>query len=128
MAQIKNIEDLLNHFGADTPGGLNRRIYKDTGCGASISLYLTDGRVFHNGWKNLETWPSAEEIDQTGLSGFTIQTIVEGSERTVDSDMFSIPCETAAVDRFVEWMEEESERIWQEDNIEAETEEQGETS
>lgn len=35
---IKNFTDLCAYFYADTPAGLNRRIYKDTGCGASVSV------------------------------------------------------------------------------------------
>jgi hypothetical protein len=42
MSTIKNFEDLCNHFGADEPAGLNRRIYKDTGCGASISVRVVN--------------------------------------------------------------------------------------
>jgi len=42
MSTIKNFEDLCSHFGADEPAGLNRRIYKDTGCGASISVRVVN--------------------------------------------------------------------------------------
>ena len=34
MKKIKNLKDLLDYWGADTPQGLNRRVYKSTDCGA----------------------------------------------------------------------------------------------
>jgi hypothetical protein len=40
MTQITNMQDLCDHFGAEHPAGLNRRLYKDTACGASISVLV----------------------------------------------------------------------------------------
>ena len=37
---ITNLEDLCNHFHADGPGQLSKRMYRDTSCGASISIHI----------------------------------------------------------------------------------------
>lgn len=104
---IKNLNDLCEYFGADTPSDLNRRVYKDTDCGASISVRTPDGKWHHNG----DNWDTVEAIDC-----FTIQTIVEGSDATVDSDEFVLPVKTKDVDVWIKTMEAEAEVLWKEAN------------
>jgi hypothetical protein len=123
--QINNMQDLLDYFYADTPRSLNRRIYKDTACGASISVLIApeDPDEFgdlpsfqppfwvHNGegaWDYLT--PACR------LKAFTIQTIVEGSDATVDSLPFVLPVETAEVDKWIEDMEAQADELWREAN------------
>ena len=65
----------------------------------------------HNGnslWRDLT-------ID-TPIRAFTIQSIVEGSDATVDSDQFNVPCPTEKVDQWMEEMEEQTSAIWDRDN------------
>lgn len=107
---IFNMSDLCAFFGADNPQGLNRRIYKDTDCGASISLYLINGKQYHNG----ENW-NRLNFDSL-LHSFTIQTIIENSDATVDSDAFVLPVKKADVDKWMEYMESEADYLWREAN------------
>jgi hypothetical protein len=65
----------------------------------------------HNGDTRWNTLPIT-----TPIEGFTIQTIVEGSEATVDSDTFTLPIEAAVVDAWIADMEAEADRLWQEAN------------
>jgi len=104
---IRNLQDLLNHFGAETPSGLNRRIYKDTASGASISVQTPDGKWHHNG----QDWSKIRQI-----VAFTIQSIVEGSDAEVSSAPFVLPVTTAEVDHWIADMEEETDRLWHEAN------------
>lgn len=106
---IYSLADLLEFFGADTAQSLNRRVYKDTVCGASISVLATDGKWYHTG----RDWTGVTEIRR-----FTIQTIVEGSDVTVDSDEFVLPVRVKSVREWVEFMEAEANRLWEEANPE----------
>lgn len=106
---IRSLADLCEYLGADSPRDLNRRIYEDTDCGASISLYLEDGRALHNGWRELDTLP----LD-TPLRGFTIQSIVEGIDATADGEMVLLPCRHRDVDVAIQWVEDEARRLWDE--------------
>lgn len=105
---IKNLAALCDHFGADKPSDLPRRIYNGTGCGASISLYLTRGKPLHSGgdprWQNLTR--------EREIRGFSIQTIVEGSEAEVNSPEFKLPVSVAVVDAWMKDMEAEASRLW----------------
>jgi hypothetical protein len=109
---IRNLEGLCRYWHADTPEGLNRRVYKATECGASVSVYLRDGRVLHCGdpaWRGLPM--------DTPIEGFTVQTIVEGSDATVDSDLFTVPVASVLLDDWVAEMESLADDIWNEANI-----------
>jgi len=108
---IWDFRGLLRFFDADSPRGLNRRIYKDTDCGASISIYLKDGRTIHNGNSVWGTLTGAEK-----LHGFTIQTTVEGSDADVNSELFRIPCTQAEVTHWIADMEAEADRLWDDAN------------
>lgn len=101
---IRSLQDLLDYWSADSVTGLNRRVYKNTACGASISVRTPDGVWHHNG----QDWTGI-----TAISGFTLQTIVEGSEATVDSEEFVLPVRVSAVDRWVREMEAEAARLWE---------------
>jgi hypothetical protein len=107
--RIKNLEDLCRYFCADSPGLLNKRIYKGTDCGASISLYLANGEVYHRGDRRWDTLAMDAPV-----KGFTIQTIVEGSEATVDSDLFWVPCPIKWVREWISAMEDEASVLWEE--------------
>ena len=48
----------------------------------------------------------------TKLLGFTIQSIVEGSDVSVDSDEFVVPVDAKEVDDWIKHMEDETSRIW----------------
>lgn len=52
----------------------------------------------------------------TPLIGFTIQTMVEGSEATVDSEEFEVPVSTKEVDEWVKEMESQADFYWKRDN------------
>jgi hypothetical protein len=106
---IATLDDLRAYLGADSVTGMNRRIYKDTQCGASLSVLLPDGAWRHNG----QDWSDIADI-----RGFTIQTIVEGSDATVDSDVFLLPVRATAVTAFIREMEAEAALLWDEANTE----------
>lgn len=108
---IRTFADLLDHFDADSPRGLNRRLYKDTDCGASISVRPANGPWVHNGDRKWDTMAA-----DTPIVAFTIQTIVEGSDATVDSDEFRLPVAGADVDAWITDMEVEASLLWQEAN------------
>jgi hypothetical protein len=128
---ILDLADLQDYFAAEVdpewekdpgeiPAMLNRRIYKGTACGASISLHFGTGAVIHNGYDHECT----DEDIQSGLVGFTIQTIVEGSDATVDSELFALPVPRVVVDQWIEYMESEAEMLWKEANEGEEDEEE----
>lgn len=108
--RITTLEDLCTFFDADEPKSLNQRIYKDTDCGASISVQTPDGVWHHNQGTN-ETWN-----DITEIQAFSIQTIVEGSDATVDCDAFTLPVDSEQVTAAIKWMEGEAKRLWKEAN------------
>jgi hypothetical protein len=116
MTTITNLQDLCDWLSAETPRTLNRHIYKATGCGASISLQFADGTWLHNGPTHAESAWATLAID-TPVVGFTIQTIVEGSEATVDSDTFTLPVAVADVEAWIDEMEDEASRLWDEANL-----------
>ena len=111
-----NMRALLDIFSADEPRLLNKRVFGGTGCGASISVRLNFPELvpcnedlwIHNG---SEKW---EHIK--GISAFTIQTIVEGSDVTVDSGEFSFPLDREKVSKWIEDMEQEADFYWKRDN------------
>ena len=114
MSTIRTMTDLYTHFGSEPSfRSLNRRIYKDTACGAHISVYGTvSGRpvAFHNG----HTDPIPEDFV---LMTFVVGSIVEGSEAHVDSPLFEAGrCTGERLDRGVADMEAEVDRLWREAN------------
>ena len=104
---ITNLRDLCDELSADSPSSLNRRIYKDTACGASISIYPVEGEPIHNGDRR---WESLD-ID-TPIKGFTIQTIVEGSDAEINSELFELPVDSSDVENWIEQMEERASELW----------------
>jgi hypothetical protein len=103
LETLTTLADLCAYFAADTPRSLNRRIEHDTSCGASLSVQTLDGVWHHNG----DNWS-----DITAIQAFTIQTIIEGSEATVESDVFVLPVAATEVDAWLAHMEAEAERLW----------------
>jgi len=108
---IRNLEDLMRFFQVDRVNDLNRSIYRNTDCGASISVQTPDGQWHHNG----QDWSNIDEI-----IAFTIQTIVERSDATVDSDPFELPVTQQEVDDWINDMEQEAHELWQEANMDPE--------
>jgi|GEM_PF-4203409 len=104
---ISNLGDLCTYFHADGVNGLNHRIYKDTECGASISVKTPDGKWHHNG----QEWRSI-----TDVIAFSVQTIIEGSDATVDCDPLVLPVDGEKVDAAIRWMEDEARYLWEEAN------------
>jgi hypothetical protein len=86
---------------------LNKRIYKGTDCGASISVCTPDGKWHHNGGD----WTGIKEI-----TGFTIQTIVEGSDVEINSSTFELPVTVAEVEAWMDDMEKQASFYWERDN------------
>lgn len=233
METIRNLSDLCSFFGADAPWLLNHRMYKDTGCGASISIHVGKSRVvkylytfifeqekshpvvkdirkggryadysdvhvdvrhlfrlrkdsndniFSSVFDNLKDFVDAcqkfcekdktfvrvrqeedfvkilsvekviekfpddtptltgvkikvlhnhlhdnsrwlhngdkwEVTKRTNLLGFTIQTIVEGSDVTIDSEEFVVPVSTQEVDDWIQEMEAQASFYWNRDNL-----------
>lgn len=140
---IRTMGDLYEHFGSEPSfRSLDRRIYKDTECGASISVcgYIPE---------EVDLWAFGDTMDSTPydmgegvdedeeprgekiwfhsgsdgppsnfvLDGFTIQTIVENSEVTVDSGYFKAGVATGAdVDKWIEQMEAAADHEWRKEN------------
>ena len=104
---IRSLEDLCAYFNAGKPGNLNRRLYKGTDCGASISVQDLDGVWHHNGgdWSGI-----------AAIQAFTIQTIIEGSDATVDSDEFVLPVTQEYVATWIAEMESQVAEVWREAN------------
>lgn len=117
--KISTLEDLADWLGCDdtSVARLNRSIYKGTDCGASISIYGTmqddvgtHWHALHNGYR--DPYPAGFKAQ-----AFTIQTIVEGSDATVDSDSFTLGEVTVGdVEDWVDYMEGEATRLWDEAN------------
>lgn len=108
---ICSLGGLCEFIGAGKPADLNHAMYKGTSCGASISVRLNDGSWLHNGDRKWETLRRDAKI-----KGFTIQTIIEGSDATVDSHEFEIPCRKQEVKDWITHMEAEAVRLWEEAN------------
>jgi hypothetical protein len=105
---IRTLQDLIDHFGADDVTRLNRAVYRGTDAGASISVQTPDGAWHDNG----DDWSAITEI-----VAFKIQTIVEGSDYEVNMmDPFVLPVTVAAVNRWIEELEVEATRLWEEAN------------
>lgn len=108
---IRNLRQLCDWLSADEPRQLNRHIYKGTDCGASISVLLANGEWLHNGDSQWEQLPITAKI-----LGFTIQTIVEGSDAEVNSEPFYLPVTIAEVEAWCKEMESEADRLWHDAN------------
>lgn len=214
MNVISNLSDLCQVFCADGPHQLNRRVYKGTNCGASISIhvgkitpvhdeyrfvfaqgektpiltsmmkngkdctfrqihpevrscfhlrrnrglvevkifptlsrlldaskkFMDNGKKFHRDGdtvikeiegsvivvvhdhsKDKSRWlHNGDDFNipmGTPLIGFTIQTIVEGSDVEINGDEFRVPVETEKVDSWVQDMEKQAEFYWKRDNL-----------
>ena len=176
---ITNLRDLCDYFSADEPRLLNKRVYKATDCGASISLrlapkvyeslgpiqewehftccareYQGTPNVFSTSGKKqlaagvaVHSCPACGkkhtvklvtkplEVDKyrgpwlhngdplwekltmnTPIVGFTIQTIVEGSDVEVNSDEFDLPVDEAVVEAWIKDMEERATELWEDAN------------
>jgi hypothetical protein len=106
-SEIGSLRDLMEYFGAEHVMSLNRQIYRNTDCGASISVRTPDGVWHHSG----DDWSDIEEI-----TAFKIQTIVEGSDAEVNSNVFELPVTVSEVDNWMAEMEAEADRLWHEAN------------
>jgi hypothetical protein len=87
---IANTKQLADHLGADpTVRSIQRRIYKDTACGASITIHV---------------W------------GVEVSSIVEGSDAEVPPCSLAYPFTGDDFDRAVEHVEEVADELWREAN------------
>lgn len=93
---IRNLEDLMNHVGADEVFQLNAAVYKSTECGAFIRVRTPDGKWHEAG----DDWSTVTEVD-----AFQIGTIVEGSDAEFMTSVFRLPVEADDVDAAVEEIE-----------------------
>jgi hypothetical protein len=126
--RIESLEDLCNYFHADEPSMLNKILFKYTQCGASISVQISpvDPDVYMGeptGW-DAPFWIHNDDQAWQYLTtdhrmvAFTIQTIVEGSDATVDSNPFVLPVDKEEVEKWMDYMEGEAEYLWREANQE----------
>ena len=106
---LRSLRHLLDFWHADDVRSLNRRVYKATECGASISVRTPDGVWHHNG----QDWSGITAID-----AFTVQTIVEGSDAEVDSPVFELPVAEVVLERWLDVMEDRATALWEEANAE----------
>jgi hypothetical protein len=105
---IASLKDLCEYIGADGPEGLNRRLYKDTECGAWISVQTPDGVWHHCG----QDWSGVREV-----VAFKIGGIVEGSDAEIEGDPFVLPVEEEYVDAWIAEVEDQAEELWREANV-----------
>jgi hypothetical protein len=114
---IRTWHDLLRHFGLGedaTVSQLNRVIYRDTECGASISVY---GNSAQEGYAHIARHAGSREPlpPDFRLTSFTIQTIVEGSDATIGSGTLQAGIVTDRdIDEWITGMEEQSDYSWNE--------------
>lgn len=106
-AMITTVGDLREWVGADTVQGINHRLYKDTDCGASISIRV-GGVWYHNG----DGWSSLRDGDTLEL--VSLQSIVEGSDATAWSGDIPCPAEDATLSQALDDVEWEAETLWEE--------------
>lgn len=104
---IRSLKALCTFFGADSPNGLNYQLYKDTACGASISVLTPDCAWHHNG----EDWKKVRRI-----IAFTLQTIIEGSDIRVESPLFVLPVTQEEISTWLQEMERQVGEMWDHEN------------
>jgi hypothetical protein len=132
---IRSVEDLYAWADCEpTPWHLGRALYRGTDCGASISIYgsyqgkaaavHSPGTALDFGWdasthQHLGSLDIPDGLpDEFLAESFTVQTIVEGSEATVDSDHFYFGrCTTTQLKRWIADMEAEARFYWRRDNL-----------
>lgn len=96
---IRTLGDLCKFFNVESPLELNYRLFKTTDCGASIVLYLSDGRVVRPGsplWTTL--------TGETSITGFVIQAFTE--DDVVETPLMGLPCEVETVQKYINELEE----------------------
>lgn len=108
---IANIHDLVEYLGADDVSHLPRRVYKDTACGGSISLLLSDGTTLHN-----TDVARITPIQRDHVAGFYFHSIVEGSDAEYTGATLTFPITSADVDASLAHMEEWCAGEWDEAN------------
>jgi len=122
LTPIATLADLCQFFSVETPDRLSKAIYKGTDCGAWIALCPT-----------LDTeeddWLSGSEItaDLSSIVAFKIGTIVEGSDVGIDGKDFYLPVQRYKVDEWLEEMEAEATRLWENANYDWFTVSEGNT-
>ena len=122
--QIKNLFDVCMYLGAE-PGDLSDTLYKDTDCGAWLTVDLDGDR------DRLQPLDLREHMirrdatvvrlrkegpDQT-ITGITIGTIVEGSDACPESERLTFPFTAGAMRRAVARLEAEATRMWEAANL-----------
>jgi hypothetical protein len=78
-------------------------------------------KVFHGYSNDQSTWlhngMSWRVTKRTNLIGFTIQSVVDGSEVTVCSEEFVLPVDTEKIDEWMQEMDEQTRFYWYRDNM-----------
>lgn len=111
-------EILLDNGSGMTVYDLARSLYKYTECGAWLSVQLHDGSWRHSG--------ELYGIKNGDVRALQVGSIVEGSDAEVEGtplDLLTFDTEGSAVQAFnreVEWVNDESCRLWEEANEEEE--------
>lgn len=117
VSRVRSAPDLCELFGAysdeDWFRELNRRIYKDTGCGAYISVFGhtasdPEDRWYYSGHRG--------NLDDFVLKGFKLGTIVEGLEGEIEGTRFDVDEDgvtTDAIEQDLKEIELEAERRWE---------------
>lgn len=108
---LTNLTDLCIFFGAATPANLNRRVYSETACGASISIQTPDGAWLTD--EDDSRWNTITEI-----VAFSFHAIVEGSDAEFSSATIPLPTNDRAVRRVLQWLEQEAATAWKQANAE----------
>lgn len=112
---ITDLKTLADWVGFDDPsdlGAYSHYMCEDTSCGAHMTLYFNNGEILLPG--DAADGDITDEAIASGLLGFKIGTIIEGSDAEIISELFAVPVDEAVLDRWVEDMEDEAEALWNE--------------
>lgn len=104
----KNLVDLLDEFGCESPYRLGRELYKSTACGPWISFELPD-RSIHYGDPAART-SSPDWAEQ--CTGVKIGSIVEGSDAEIGPYTLSFPFSMAQFDATVNEVNDQASEEW----------------
>lgn len=114
-----SLKVLLDSFGVENVERFGRSIYRNTECGAWLSVKLHDGTWRHTG--------DLSGIDNGNVAALLVGSIVEGSDAEVRADVIELinyldeGDEQRLVDEFnrtIDWVDDEACRLWDEANEE----------
>ena len=119
QAIAANLKAILDDWGVENVQQLDRTIYKNTECGAHLSVKLHDGTWRHSG--------DLDGIDNGNVQALLLWSIVEGSDAEVDADPISLldymdegdeKRLIADFDKTLDWVNDEACSLWHEANDE----------